>query len=129
MLSHYKTIIVSFMLFYLLSPPGDPFTFWGFLKLFLVDFTLAIPYRLTFLFFARMIIDFVPNEIRNSVYSLLPTLTLIINIPAALLGGELLENIGIPYTILVIVGGCAIGVILQAIGLKSRKKTSSIDKI
>ena len=62
--------LTAFMLFYFISPPGGTVTIWSFIKLFLIDFTLAIPYRLTFLFFAKILIDFIPNEVKKfSIFS------------------------------------------------------------
>jgi MFS family permease len=121
--------LIIMMGYYILFPSVELITTWGFIRLLLIAFTLAIPYRLTFLFFAKIMIDFVPNEIRNSIYSLLPTLTLIINIPAALLGGKMLETYGIPLTILIVAGSCLLGVLLQAYGLLSQKEKFSETEI
>lgn len=47
----------------------------------------------------RIFLDFVPDENRNSVYSLVPTLSRIISAPASVIGGIFLLNEGVPSTL------------------------------
>ncbi|MHA1520826.1 MAG: hypothetical protein ACTSRK_11650 [Promethearchaeota archaeon] len=115
--------LIVLTLYYVLNPPPESFQIGSYLGLILLDFTLGIPYRLSYLFFSKMMLDLIPNDIRNSIYSLLPTLALIINIPAALLGGNLLENWGFPSTILMVIVFGACGVLLQTYGLLSIRKS------
>ncbi|MFX0090219.1 MAG: MFS transporter [Candidatus Hodarchaeota archaeon] len=47
----------------------------------------------------RIFFDLVPDQNRNSVYSLIPTLVLIINAPSALIGGQFLDIFGLTSTL------------------------------
>lgn len=60
----------------------------------------------------RVLIDVIPNKIRNSVYSLQPTLIMITSIPLMLASGEMLSNIGFPTTFLILSAISLFGVIL-----------------
>lgn len=48
----------------------------------------------------RIFLDAVPDANRNSVYSLVPTLVRLAGIPAVIIGGFLIVNLGTPFTIL-----------------------------
>ena len=47
----------------------------------------------------RIFLDFIPDENRNSVYSLVPTLARLLSAPTTVLGGIFLMELGIPSTI------------------------------
>ena len=46
----------------------------------------------------RLNLDLVPDNIRNAIYSLLPTLTILIGIPGTLLGGYCINEFEFPPT-------------------------------
>ncbi|MFX1254622.1 MAG: hypothetical protein ACFFCZ_23625 [Promethearchaeota archaeon] len=50
----------------------------------------------------RLSLDMIPDAYRNSVYSLLPTLSLIASIPAVLIAGTLIEVLEIPLTLVIL---------------------------
>ncbi|MFX1515941.1 MAG: MFS transporter [Promethearchaeota archaeon] len=54
----------------------------------------------------RLIFDLVPDSIRTSVYSLFPTLTLLIGAPLLFISGNIIENYGFPVmlVLLMIIG-------------------------
>lgn len=56
------------------------------------SFTASLLYR-------RMFLDLIPDQNRNSVYSLIPTLALIISAPAVVIGGQLLDSFGLTATL------------------------------
>ncbi|MHA2032405.1 MAG: hypothetical protein ACW99Q_23775, partial [Candidatus Kariarchaeaceae archaeon] len=62
-------------------------------------------------------LDLVPDDIRNAIYSLLPTITTLIGVPGALLGGYILSQYGFLPAIVVVVIISSFGVILTGIGL------------
>jgi MFS family permease len=66
----------------------------------------------------RVLLDVIPNRIRNSMYSLTPTIAMLFAIPQIALFGWLITIIGFPLTLI----GCGavslIGVILISHGLK-----------
>ncbi|MFX1508344.1 MAG: hypothetical protein ACFFDC_19860, partial [Promethearchaeota archaeon] len=69
--------ILSFMLFY------TPIYFFHGLKMILTS---------------RFFLDSIPDQNRNSIYSLIPTLLLITSAPVAIIGGSLIKNFGISTT-------------------------------
>jgi hypothetical protein len=50
----------------------------------------------------RFFLDTIPDENRNSIYSLIPTLLLISSAPVAIISGSLIKNLGIPTTALIL---------------------------
>jgi len=101
------------------------FSFFGFFTLLLTVFPLEnkfniIPVSLILCYFfifsaflyiflilrQRLILDLVPNSIRNSIYSLFPTLTLLLGAPLFVLSGSMIEHFDISFalTFLIIIG-------------------------
>lgn len=102
-------------------PPLNTFSLGRFLGMWLINFSMAIPYRLMWLFYSRILIDMVPNTIRNSLYSLIPTLILTLAIPANIFGGYIIESHGFAAGILVVVIFATIGVVFQSVGLRNNR--------
>ncbi|OLS16553.1 MAG: hypothetical protein HeimC3_52990 [Candidatus Heimdallarchaeota archaeon LC_3] len=99
-----------------------------FLVLFLFTITDVI-YIITSLLEQSLFIDVIPDANRNSIYSLLPTLILLFNAPVVLISGTVINIIGIPATLLLLVIIGTIGVFFQylAIQLLPQKKKKSIE--
>ncbi|MFX1423653.1 MAG: MFS transporter [Promethearchaeota archaeon] len=72
---------------------------------------------LEFILRNRLNLDLVPDEIRNGIYSLLPTLSTVIGIPGALMGGYVLNIYDFTTAIFVTGIFSSIGVIITGIGL------------
>jgi MFS family permease len=103
-------------LYYLQFPPtGLDFSL--VLGLFIIFQLPGVWEPLEFILRNRLNLDLVPDEIRNSIYSLLPTITTIIGIPGALLGGYILNTSPFSSAILVTALFSGIGVILTGMGL------------
>ncbi|MFX0094824.1 MAG: hypothetical protein ACFFBD_24020, partial [Candidatus Hodarchaeota archaeon] len=100
--------------------------FFGFFALFIFLFPLenrlnlmAISFVILFFFIwylfmntyfvmrQRLMLDMIPDANRNSVYSLLPTLNLIVGAPFVWIAGNIIETFGIPFTLALwmIIGG------------------------
>ena len=52
----------------------------------------------------KLFLDLIPDEIRNSIYSLIPTLTLIVSAPVVSIAGGVVETIGFPITLGILAG-------------------------
>ncbi len=79
----------------------------------------------------RMLVDAIPNKIRNSIYSLSPTLTMLFAIPQIALFGWLIPVAGFPITLLLIGLIASAGVLLIRKGLSYPKPSAddgSLDK-
>ena len=66
---------------------------------------------------ARVMIELVPDEYRNSVYSLIPTLLNILSIPFVALGGFCITTYGFSSGLLLIIFIDSIGVTFFGLGL------------
>ena len=66
----------------------------------------------------RFFLDLIPDRNRNSIYSLIPTLLLLVGAPVALIGGLLINNSGMSTTSLIIGSVGAISVIFFYLSLR-----------
>ncbi len=77
----------------------------------LVFFTVGIFFQLANVLTSRVFIDAIPNQVRNGVYSLFPTVVLLMSIPQIAFFGWLLSVAPIPLTLflcgIISTAGCA----------------------
>lgn len=52
----------------------------------------------------KLFLDLIPDEIRNSIYSLIPTLALIVSAPVVSIAGGIVETGGFPQTLAALAG-------------------------
>lgn len=57
-------------------------------------------FQLVLIFQQRILIDLVPSENRNALYSLVPTISTLISIPAMHISSVIITNQGIQYVVL-----------------------------
>lgn len=69
------------------------------LLLFIVFFFPNILYNSANILQQRLFLDLIPDTNRNAVYSLVPTLILLVNSPTVIIGGQLLKNNGLTVTL------------------------------
>ncbi|TXT55151.1 MAG: conserved membrane protein of unknown function [Candidatus Thorarchaeota archaeon] len=69
----------------------------------------------------RELLDVIPNEIRNSMYSLAPTIGTIIAIPQIALFGWLISVVGFPFTLMIVSIVSLCGMMLVRDGLRHPK--------
>ncbi|MHA2141764.1 MAG: MFS transporter [Candidatus Thorarchaeota archaeon] len=74
----------------------------------------------------RFYLDVIPNENRNAVYSLIPTLTMIVSIFAVPIGGALIETLGQEATVLVLAVNGLIGSSITAFAIYRHKSVQEI---
>jgi hypothetical protein len=103
-------------LYYLWFPPTE-LDFYLLVGLFLVFQIPGMWEPLEFILRNRLNLDLVPDVTRNAVYSLLPTMTNLIGIPGALIGGYFLNNFGFAQTILFTCLFSGLGLIVAGLGL------------
>lgn len=77
----------------------------------------------------RVLLDVIPNKIRNSMYSLQPTIAMIFAIPQIAAFGWLLTVIGFPLTLMSCGAISLAGVILITIGFRQEVPTRGDDSI
>ncbi len=117
--------LVFASIYYTLVPPPETFSFGRYLGIWLISLSMAIPYRLTWLLYSRILIDLVPNTIRNSIYSLIPTVILLLAIPANMFGGYIIDKFGFVAGIILVVVFAAIGVLFQLASFKVKSAEKS----
>jgi MFS family permease len=74
----------------------------------------------------RFYLDVIPNENRNAVYSLIPTLTMVVSIFAVPIGGLLIETLGLEATILVLAMNGLVGSSITASAIYRHKAVQEI---
>ncbi|MFX1253809.1 MAG: MFS transporter [Promethearchaeota archaeon] len=71
----------------------------------------------------RLMLDIIPDNIRNSIYSLFPTLVLIISAPAVFVAGIVIKSLEVPtmLVIMALVGWIAIGFLFLSLHFLSKR--------
>jgi hypothetical protein len=69
----------------------------------------------------RYMVDLVPNENRNSVYSLIPTITSFIAIPILPITGRFIDQYGLIAGVLIAYGFYMVTVFLFTVAMKTKK--------
>ncbi len=138
--------ILSIITFFLPPPlPGAPTydVLWPFTNLVVmsIPYESLLPVALAFCAFVatsffsgfaevltqRMILDVIPNRIRNSIYSLIPTVAIILAIPQIWVFGMLIPIFGFPLTLISIAFVSLVGVLLIRHGLSFPKPEPAKD--
>ena len=78
----------------------------------LVFFTFGIFLQLAGVLTSRIFIDAIPNRVRNGVYSLFPTVVLLLSIPQIAFFGWLISVAPIPYTLILVGLISAVGCVM-----------------
>ena len=74
---------------------GNTFTPIAILSFMLFYTPIYFFHGLNMILTSRFLLDSIPDQNRNSIYSLIPTLLLITSAPVAIIGGSLIKNLGI----------------------------------
>ncbi|PWI49342.1 hypothetical protein CEE45_02065 [Candidatus Heimdallarchaeota archaeon B3_Heim] len=120
-------IIISFFGFFtilvMLYPLENPFNVIPIILLLCYVFIFLGLNNLFLILRQRLIFDLVPDSIRNSVYSLLPTLTLLVGVPFLFFSGDIIESYGFPVMLilLMIIGVISSGSMYLSISSLSTK--------
>jgi MFS family permease len=81
--------------YYALLPPDPAFNLFKFIGLALSFNILSIFRNVEEILEGRFWIDFIPDETRNALYSLVSTFVMVFGIPASIVGGFIIESSGI----------------------------------
>jgi hypothetical protein len=138
-------ILAAITYFFRPAPPGAPTidVLWPFTDLVIASMPQqsVIPITLAFITFVatsffggfaeiltqRMLLDVIPNRIRNSIYSLIPTVAIVLAIPQIALFGMLVPMYGFPLTLTGIAIVSFVGVLLIRHGLAQPKPVPTED--
>jgi hypothetical protein len=118
---------VAVFAFYLLFPSTDAFVLIPFLGIVILGQIANSTGALIGIFQNRLMIELVPDECRNAVYSAIPTLNVIFSIPLVLLGGVVITNYGFTATIILIIVLDFIATVILGLGVYELSKPPMID--
>lgn len=78
---------------------------------------------------SRFFLDSIPDQNRNSIYSLIPTLLLITSAPVAIIGGSLIKNLGVSATSFILGTAGIISVFFFSLSLRFKPTESSSEDL
>ncbi|MFX0061695.1 MAG: MFS transporter [Candidatus Hermodarchaeota archaeon] len=107
----------GFVMLLVMFPPSDYFNLTSFLALITIGCFVQLAYCATNLLTQRLFLDLIPDKNRNSIYSLIPTFAIFLNIPALVIGGFLCEILEPSTVILLIMAISIIGSFLIGVAV------------
>ncbi|MFX1286469.1 MAG: MFS transporter [Promethearchaeota archaeon] len=132
---HYPLILLVFLFLFfpavisllILVPLENKFNLIGFLStIIIINISASTIYRTAEVLRMRLLVDFVPSENRNSIYSLIPTITALFSVPLLPAAGQIIDSFGLVAGVAVILTVFSIGFMLIAIGTYLKKRGSKI---
>ena len=116
---HLFIFFPAYLILFWLLPPQNSFNLIGFIAtIVIMNVSNSFVIRIAYILRDRIIIDLVPSDVRNSVYSLIPTLVSIFGSPILIIAGHLVEYSGLFAGVLFTSGICIIGSLTLFISLK-----------
>ncbi|MFW9917170.1 MAG: MFS transporter [Candidatus Thorarchaeota archaeon] len=103
--------------FYETIPPPNKFVLLSFLALILLYQFASFSMPIVGILQSRFLLELVPNEYRNAVYSFTPSLVWLFSIPLIILGGMAISNHGFSAGIMAVIVFTAIGSTAVGLGL------------
>ena len=73
-------------------------------------------------------VQIIPDEFRNSLYSLIPTLVALLGLPLIILGGIVVTNQGFIAAVLLVLCFTSIGISLIGFGFKFCKEIETVQE-
>ncbi len=130
---HYPLILLAFLLLFfptvfsllVFIPLENEFNLIGFLStIIIINITISTIYRTAEILRMRLLVDFVPSENRNSIYSLMPTITALFSVPLLTVAGQIIDSFGLVAGVAVVFTVFSTGLLLIAIGTRFMKSAS-----
>jgi MFS family permease len=132
---HYPLILLVFLLLFfpavisllVLVPLENKFNLIGFLStIIIINISASTIYRTAEVLRMRLLVDFVPSDNRNSIYSLIPTITALFSVPLLTAAGQIIDSFGLVAGVAVILTVFSTGFMLIAIGTYFKKYGTKI---
>ncbi|MHA2338425.1 MAG: MFS transporter [Candidatus Hodarchaeales archaeon] len=98
------------------NPPTGSFDLYSIIGLVIIFQLVGIPMALGDIVFRRIMIDLIPNNLRNTIYSMIPSMITLVGIPFSLIGGWMIVNNGFTYGIWVVATFSLVGTFVMAMG-------------
>lgn len=135
---HYPKFLFTFLcLFFpaiisllVLVPLKNEVSLIGFLStVIIINISVSTIYRIAEVLRMRLLVDLVPSEYRNSIYSLIPTVTSLFGIPLLPISGQIIDNFGLLAGVFVILAVFSTGFLLISLGIRFMKSSASISHL
>jgi MFS family permease len=118
---HLFIFFPAYLILFSLLPPQNSFSLIGFIAtIIIMNISNSFVIRIANILRDRIIIDLVPSEVRNSVYSLIPTLISVFGIPLLVIAGQLVEYSGLITGVAFAFGICITGSSILFFSLRLR---------
>jgi hypothetical protein len=95
----------------------------------IINISVSAIYRTSEVLRMRLLVDFVPSVHRNSIYSLIPTITAMFSFPLLPIAGQIIDNFGLVAGVAMILTVFSSGFILIAIGIRFMESGSEFVSI
>jgi MFS family permease len=95
----------------------------------IINISVSLIYRTSEILRMRLLVDFVPSECRNSIYSLIPTITALFSVPLLPIAGQIIDNFGLAAGVAMILTVFSSGFILITIGTRFMESGSEVASI
>ncbi|MHA2227139.1 MAG: MFS transporter [Candidatus Hodarchaeales archaeon] len=114
----FPSFILMILCFYLLMPPTNSLVIESFLGLIFIFQFSSLGFALDNILRERLMLQIIPDEFRNSLYSLIPTLIALLSLPLIVIGSIVVTNLGFIAAILLVLILNYIGISLIGFGFK-----------
>lgn len=99
------------------------------ISIIIFTFTIAyVPRYLADVLKPRFLLDIIPDKNRNAIYSLIPTLVLLVSVPYLIIGGILIESLGRETVMLILAVHGLVGSSISAIAVVKFKSKEEISQ-
>jgi MFS family permease len=113
-----------------LLPVNDTFNLLGMLTtIFIQNSTIGFLFNTGNILQRRIMLDLVPSENRNSVYSLIPTIIALIGIPVLPFAGSIIDSYGLTAGLVICFTTCIVGSLSMTYALWYKRKTETRIKV
>jgi len=114
----FPSFLLVALCFYLTVPPTNSLVIQSFLGLIFIFQFSSLGFALDYILRERLMLQIIPDEFRNSLYSLIPTLIALLSLPLIVIGGIVVTNLGFIAAVLLILIINSIGIGLIGFSFK-----------
>lgn len=127
---HYPVMLLVFLFLFfpavisllVLVPLENEVNLIGFVStIVIINISVSTIYRTAEVLRMRLLVDFVPSEYRNSIYSLIPTITALFGVPLLPIAGQIIDSFGLAAGVAVVLTIFSTGFLLITIGTRFMK--------
>ncbi|MFX1508041.1 MAG: hypothetical protein ACFFDC_18305, partial [Promethearchaeota archaeon] len=95
----------------------------------IINISVSTIFRTAEILRMRLLVDFVPSDYRNSIYSLIPTITALFGIPLLPIAGQIIDSFGLIAGMAVILTVFSTGFMFIATATRFMRSGSEVDSL